>query len=121
MPAGVEGQLYQQTVVDEKQKSPPGRTLLHLLNGQTYRISFMAMSEGGKGRMKIMLRDARSMDLIYDSNDTDKGWIEIGSEPSTITRLYTHNADDEMDVRLELDVGSQKQVLFIDQGEFVRN
>ena len=71
--------------------------------------------------MKIMLRDARSMNLIYDSNDTDKGWIEIGSEPSTTTRLYTHNADDEMDVRLELDVGSQKQVLFIDQVEFVRN
>ena len=71
--------------------------------------------------MKIMLRDARSMDLIYDSNGTDKGWIEIGSEPSTINRLYTHNADDEMDVRLELDVGSQKQVLFIDQVEFVRN
>jgi hypothetical protein len=71
--------------------------------------------------MKIMLRDARSMDLIYDSHDTDKGWIVIGSEPSTITRLYMHNADDEMDVRLELDVGSQKQVLFIDKVEFVRN
>ncbi|MDP6746756.1 MAG: cellulase family glycosylhydrolase [Candidatus Poribacteria bacterium] len=121
VPEGVEGQLYQQTVVDEKQKSPPGRTLLHLINGQTYRISFMAMSVGGKGRMKIMLRDARSMDLIYDSHDTDKGWIVIGSEPSTITRLYMHNADDEMDVRLELDVGSQKQVLFIDKVEFVRN
>jgi hypothetical protein len=32
-----------------------------------------------------------------------------------------HNADDEMDVRLELDVGFQKQVLFIDKVEFVRN
>ena len=39
----------------------------------------------------------------------------------TITRLYMHNADDEMDVRLELDVGFQKQVLFIDKVEFVRN
>jgi hypothetical protein len=61
------------------------------------------------------------MDLIYDSYDADNAWIEIGSEPGTYTRLYTHNADDEMDVRLELDVGSKEQILYLDKVAFVRN
>ena len=95
VPDGTEGQLYQQTIAGTKKKPmPPGRTLLHLMKGQTYRISFAAKSQDGKGRMKIMLKNAKNMDLIYDSYDADNGWIEIGSEPSAYARLYTHNADD---------------------------
>jgi len=125
VPQKTDGQLYQQTFKgDNPNKRAPGRTLFHLIKGQTYKLSFMAKSEeseGGNGQIKIRLKSAIGMDLIYDSYDADNAWIEIGSEPRTYTRLYTHNGDDEMDVRLELDVGSKEQVLYLDKVEFVRN
>lgn len=122
VPQDAEGQLYQQTYRgDGEYKGAPGRTLLHLIKGQTYRISFIAASENGKGRMKVILRDAVSMTSIYDSFETDGEWIKIGKEPKTYTQLYTHNAKTEMDVRLELDVGSKKQVIYLDKVKLIRN
>jgi hypothetical protein len=81
----------------------------------------MGASEAGKGRMKMVLKDAKSMDTLYDSYEADSGWIKIGREPRTYTRLYTHNAESEMDVRLEFDVGSRQQVLYLDKVELIRN
>ena len=122
VPPTTDAQLYQQTFIGENPNMrAPGRTLLHLIKGQTYKLSFMAKSEDGHGQVKISLKNAKSMDLIYDSYDADNAWIEIGSEPKTHTRLYTHTADDEMDVRLELDIGSKEQTLYLDKVEFVRN
>ena len=71
--------------------------------------------------MRIMLKNANNMDLIYDSYEADNGWIHIGKETKTHTRLYTHNAESEMDVRLEFDVGSKEQVLYLDKVELIRN
>ena len=71
--------------------------------------------------MKIALRNAMSMDAIYDSYEADSGWINIGERPRTYTRLYTHNAVNEMDVRLEFDVGSRPQVLYLDKVELIRH
>ena len=84
--------------------------------GQTYKISFMAKSEDGNGQIKVMLKEAKKLDLIYDSQP-----INIGSEPKTYTKTYTHNAENKMDVRLEFDVGSKKQVLYIDKVALIRN
>jgi len=121
VPDDAEGQLYLQTYEGKDgYKGAPGRTLLHLIKGQTYRISFIAASEDGEGRMKIMLKNAQSMDTIYDSYEADDGWIDIGKEPRTYTRLYTHNAENEMDVRLEFDLGSRQQVLYLDKVELIR-
>ena len=81
VPQKTDGQLYQQTFIGANpNKRAPGRTLLHLIKGQTYKISFMAKSEDGNGQIKVMLKDAKKLDLIYDSQP-----INIGSEPKTYT------------------------------------
>lgn len=122
VPDDTEGQLFLQTYKGESgYAGAPGRTLLHLINGRTYRMSFIAASEDGEGRVKIVLKDAKSMATIYDSYEADGGWINISKEPRTYTRLYTHNADSEMDVRLEFDVGSRQQILYLDKVELIRH
>ncbi len=104
VPDDAEGQPYLQTYKGEKgYKGAPGRTLLHLIRGRTYRMSFVAGSEDGEGRMKVMLRNSRSMDPIYDSYEADGGWIDIGIEPRTHTRLYTHNAENEPSLQFTLE------------------
>ena len=70
--------------------------------------------------MKVILKNAKSMATIYNSYEADGGWINIGKEPRTYTRLYTHNAESEMDVRLEFDLGSRQQVLYLDKVELIR-
>ena len=58
---------------------------------------------------------------IYDSAKTDGEWITIGREPCTYTMLYTHHAETVMDVRLEFDIGSKQQILYLDKVDFIRN
>ena len=122
IPDGVQGQLYLQTYKGKNEyMGAPARTLLHLIKGQTYLISFIAASEDGNGQIKLMLKNANTGDTLYDSRQTEHAWIEVGKEPRTYTRLYTHTAETEMDVRLELDVGSRGQVLYLDKVEFIRH
>ncbi len=56
------------------------------------------------------------MSSLYDSAEDDGGWLKIGKEP----RTYTHNAETNMDVRLEFDVGSKQQVLYLDKVDLIR-
>lgn len=122
VPNDAEGQLYLQTYQGNGgYRGAPGRTLIHLIKGQTYEISFIAASEDEEGRIRILLQNAKSMETIYDSYEADGEWIAIGKEPSTYTRLYIHNAESELDVRLAFDVGSKAQVLFLDKVELIRN
>jgi hypothetical protein len=122
VPDDTDGQLFLQTYKDKDgYMGAPGRTLLHLIKGQTYKVSFIAASEDEEGRMKIALKDAKSMDTIYDSYQADGGWINIGKKPQAYTRLYTHKAESEMDVRLEFDVGSRQQVIYLDKVELIRD
>ncbi|MEC7883056.1 MAG: cellulase family glycosylhydrolase [Verrucomicrobiota bacterium] len=122
VPADTEGQLYLQTYKDKHgYMGAPGRTLLHLIKGQTYKISFMAASKDGDGRIKIGLKNAKNMNSIYDSSEIDGSWLKIGKEPRTYTKLYKHITKTEMDVRLELDVGFKKQVLYLDKVDLIRN
>ena len=76
----------------------------------------MAKSKDGNGQMKVMLKNAKNQNLIYDSQS-----IKIGSEPKTYTKTYTHKGENEMDVQLAFDVGAKKQVLYLDKVELVRN
>jgi len=116
------GQLYLQTYKSKKgYKGVSGRSLLHLVKGETYRISFIAASEKGNGRMKVLLKDAKTMKSIYDSYEENDTWITIDKNPKTYTKLYTHNAETVMDVRLEFDLGAKQQVLYLDKVEFIRN
>ena len=122
VPDDASGQLYLQTYQQKDEyMGAPARTLLHLLKGKTYSISFMAASETGEGRVKLMLKNAMTGDKLYDSQQAENAWIIIGKEPRTYTRRYTHNKDTAMDVRLELDVGSKRQVLYLDKMEFIRH
>lgn len=121
VPVDAEGQLYLQTFEGSNEYTGVGgRTLIHLIQGQTYRLSFMAASEDGEGRLKVLLKNALDQAPIYDSSETDVGWIHIGKEPRTYTRLYTHTAEREMDVRLEFDVGSKPQILYLDKVDLIR-
>lgn len=122
VPDDGEGQLYLQSYKGKNEyMGAPARTLLHLIKGQAYLISFMAASQDGEGQIKVMLKNAKTKDALYDSHEAEGTWIDIGKEPRTYTRLYTHNTENEMDVRLELDVGSRRQVLYLDKVEFIRH
>ena len=121
VPEEAEGQLFQQTYAgDGEYIGAPGKTLLHLIKGETYRISFIAASAEGDGRIKVMLKNASTMAPIYDSSAADGGWISLVREAKTHARFYTHSAESVMDVRLEFDVGSLKQVLYLDRVELMR-
>ena len=108
------GQLYLQTLVGNSEA--PGRTLFHLIKGQTYRISFIARSSEGNGIMKLLLKDVTSGKVFYESSE-----IAIGAVQATHDLFYTHNTADAMDVRLEFDIGSKAQVLYLDKVEFIRH
>ncbi len=71
--------------------------------------------------MKIRLKAAKGLNLIYDSSEADDGWLKVGREPRTYTKLYTHNAETEMDVRLEFDIGSKPQIIYLDKVDLIRN
>ena len=99
----------------------PGRTLLHLIEGQTYRISFIARSSDGrsnveKGRIKVLLKDVNGGEVFYDSSE-----IIIETIKTTYDLFYTHTTADALNVRLEFDVGLQPQVLYLDKVEFIRH
>ena len=71
--------------------------------------------------MEIRLKDARNMSSIYDSSQADGRWLKIGKEPRAYTRFYTHNTETQMDVRLEFDIGSKPQILYLDKVDLIRN
>ncbi len=118
------GQFYLQTFVtnpEDKVWVAPGRTLLHLIEGQTYRISFIARSSDGrsnveKGRIKVLLKDVHRGEVFYDSSE-----IIIETIKTTYDLFYTHTTTDALNVRLEFDVGLQPQVLYLDKVEFIRH
>ena len=122
VPVDSEGQLYLQTYKDKNgYNGVPGRTLIHLIKGQTYKISFIAACEGGEGRIKISLKNVEDMKSIYDSAEADGEWIDVGKNPQFYTRFYSHNAETVMDVRLEFDVGSKQQILYLDKVDLIRD
>ena len=116
------GQLYLQTFDNSTGIYPaPDRTLFHLLQGQTYRISFIARSSDGrsnveKGAIKVLLKDVNSGKVFYDSSE-----IIIETTKTTYDLFYTHTTADAMNVRFEFDVGSKPQVLYLDKVEFIRH
>ena len=111
-------QMYQQTLThDEVYEYCEGRTLLHLLQGETYKISFMAKSQSGEGQIKVMLKDAKNLDTLF----FDSGYQTISESAETYILSYTHSDATAMDVRLEFDLGSQQQVLYLDLVKLIRD
>lgn len=124
VPSAVGGQLYQQTLTSSgniKRPQAPGRTLIHLIQGQRYKMSFLARTDHGKGQIKIAMRDVADNSVLYDSYEKDGDWIKISTTPKTYTRHYTHELPNVMDVRFELDVGSKQQTLYLDKVELIRD
>jgi hypothetical protein len=112
---GAGGQLYMQT--NDPAEHAPGRTLLHLMQGSTYKISFMSGTDAGKvGHIQVRLRDVSNQELIKEFD-----MIDVSSTPTTYTLNYKHTSATVMDVRLEFDVGSVQQVLYIDAVDFIRD
>ena len=121
------GQLSIQTSAEAGKLYAQGRTLFHLIQGVSYKISFIVGTDlGQQGRVKASLWVAnptrgpdvgrrRSPALIHDFD-----WISVSAIPTMYNMSYQHNTTDEMDVRLELDVGSVQQVLYLDKVNFVR-
>merc|ERR1712232_1104939 len=116
VPSDSGGQLYTQTYNGTDDKGP-GRTLLHLIQGISYKIQFTVGTDAGQqGRIQVRLRAAGDGSLIEEFKATD---VSVG--PTTIVISYTHQAATEMDVRLEFDVGSVQQGLYVDAVEFIRD
>jgi len=120
VPAGSGGQLYTQTYSGTDDKGP-GRTLLHLIQGKSYKIKFVLgtdadASQQGRGRIQVRLRDASDGSLIEEFKA-----IDVPRGPTTNVISYKHGASSVMDVRLEFDVGTIKQVLYLDRVEFMRD
>merc|ERR1739845_265840 len=116
VPAGSGGQLYTQTYSGTDDKGP-GRTLLHLIQGKSYKIKFMFGTDAGQqGRLQVSLRQASDGSLIEEFKAID---VSVG--PTTHVISYKHQAANAMDVRLEFDVGSKKQALYLDRVEILSN
>jgi len=110
------GQFYTQTYSGTDDKGP-GRTLLHLIQGRSYKIQFVAgTDEGQQGRIQVRLKDASDGSLIKEFKE-----IDVSSGPTANAISYKHEAANAMDVRLEFDVGSMKQVLYLDKVELKRD
>jgi len=121
VPENTEGQFYLQTYKGKKgYKGVDGRSLLHLVQGQTYKISFIGAVEEGSGKLKIVLKDVQDLSIIYDSEKANGSWIKLKEKPKTYTINYTHNSETEMDVQLAFDFGGNKQVVYLDKVAFVR-
>lgn len=113
---GSDGQLYLQTYTGSDDFAP-GRTLLHLIQGNSYKIRFIAGTDADQqGRLKVRLRDVSDERVIEEFN-----WINVSAGPTTNVISYKHRAASEMNVRLEFDVGSIKQVLYLDSIELIRD
>jgi len=121
VPKNTNGQLFLQTYKSKNgYKGVAGRSLLHLVKGETYKISFIGAVENGVGSLKILLKDVASSKTVYDSSENNTSWIVLDQTPKTYTTMYTHNAATVMDVRLAFDFGAKEQILFLDKVEFIR-
>ena len=121
IPEGKRGELYQQSYSGQRgYKGAPGRTLLHLLQGATYEVSFVGASHDGEGRMAIVLESVKDEKELYNSYKSDGGWLHIGKDKRKYVRIYRHDGKTEMDVRLEFKFGVGPQVLYLDQVECTR-
>ena len=105
--------MYQQTITDVINGEPlaPGRTLLHLLKGETYEISFMAKTSSGVGEIKVALKDVNNLSTVFYKSEAQT----ISNTVQTFTMLYTHTEETAMDVRFEFDLGSKQQTLILDK------
>jgi len=104
--------MFQQTLTrDESYEYCEGRTLLHLIEGRTYKISFMAKSDSGEGQIKVLLKDAKNLNTIYYESE----YQTLSRSANTYTLSYTHQSATDMDVRLEFDLGSKQQVIYLDK------
>merc|ERR1712137_857965 len=66
------------------------------------------------GRIQVRLRAAGDGSLIEEFKA-----IDVSGGPTTSVISYKHQAANAMDVRLEFDVGSMQQVLYLDAVEFM--
>ena len=95
---------------------PQGRTMLHLTQGASYSLRFLAgSSAGSQGVVRARLKAAGGA-LIHQFNA-----ITVSGPPTASHQLsYTHSAADVMDVRLEFDFGAAQQVIYLDKVELIR-
>lgn len=112
VPRPMDCQMYQQTY-DEDLSEPqaPGRTLLHLIKEKTYKLSFMAKTESGEGKVKVALKDVNNLKTEF----FDGGYEIVTTSPQTFSYQFTHTDSTAMDVRLEFDIGSVAQTLIMDK------
>jgi len=111
--ANTDCQMYQETIESMNgEPRAPGRTLLHLIQGKTYKISFMAKSQSGDGRVKVMLKDAKNLSTIYYESAPQ----EITTTTQHFDLYYKHTTQTAMDVRFEFDFNYYKaQTLILDK------
>jgi len=142
---------------DHFKLEPPGRTLIHLLQGVPYAVRFVcsaapkvlcedldakcaewAMNQPScsnddfmrascrascrtcergpaRGQLRVRLRDAASEALIHEFD-----WLSIEPVERAYELPYNHTQPSAMDVRLEFDLGSTRQELYLDKVELSR-
>jgi len=116
--AGKGAQLYLQTFVDAQVHTEGTRTLLHVVEGVAYKISSIAGTDDKqKGSLTVKLRNVKTQAVIEEFPE-----IKVsGAEPQTTSLQYKHNTATVDDVRLEFEVGSKAQVLYLDNVQFIRD
>ena len=114
--SGATGGISQQTLIgDEVYENVPhnkGRRLIHLIQGKTYEISFMAKAINGAGKVKVVLRDNSdsSLPLLHSTDE-----ITVGTSTTMYSKYYTHSSSTEMDVRFEFDFCGEAQTVILDK------
>ena len=80
----------------------------------------MGAAESGSGGLKIVLKDVKDLNTIYDSSEKEGSIISLTQNPETYSVTYTHNTKTVMDARLAFDFLGKKQVVYLDKVVFVR-
>jgi len=102
-------EVYQET--PKRRGSPPGRYLISVRKGRSYRISFLARSLNGMGTVRMRLADI--------SGSSNWSWtskpVSISTTGGEYTVEYTHTGRDVNDVRLAFLFGNRDQTILLDR------
>ena|GEM_PF-1632340 len=102
-------EIYQET--PKGQGKPPGRYLISVRKGRTYRISFLSRSVNGTGTVKLRLANVSGSRKGFWTSKP----VEISQTKTKYTVEYHHASGDVDDVRVVFLFGGKNQTILLDR------
>ena len=102
-------EVYQET--PKGRGKPPGRYLISVRKGRTYRISFLSRSVNGTGTVKLRLANVSGSRKGFWTSKP----VEISQTKTKYTVEYHHASGDVNDVRVVFLFGEKNQTILLDR------